>query len=433
MTCNTRILRRGSAALLFLGAGFGVSGAAQAFAVETNGVTFSVTGNVNTNYTFTTCDKTPGAVAGSLLCAAPPGASNHASSLNSGNLPNGIVLGVKTTFEGIDSAVYYGFYPGVANNDFAFGNGPNIQTGGSGNVALGTPNLDVRQLYATFGNKSLGTLKIGRDYSFLGFDAIVNDITLIAVGVASVRTALSPANTTLGTIGFGHLFSTPNAGITYLSPDFGGLSGAIGIFQPLDSLSVTGISASSSSSAKPAPGLQGQVKYKFGDAKGLNGFGSFSGLYQKHELTAPGGGAVLTDSNPVAIGVDFTGKVAYGGAALVGHYYYGEGLGAYSYFIEGFSPTGKARISQGGYIQATYTYGKTTLGANYGISRLNSTDGDVDGGTLLKANSKYTVGLYHKLLPNLTLTTEYTDAKSKANNNQTVDTSNFNFGFFISF
>lgn len=431
MTCNTRILARGSAALMFLGAGFG-SGSVHAFAVETNGVTFSVSGNVNTNYTFTNCDKTPGMVAGSLLCGAPAGASGKASSLNSGNLPNGIVLGVKTQVSGVDTAVVYGFYPGVANNDSAFGNGPNLGSG-AGNVALGSPNLDIRQVYATFSTAELGTLKVGRDYSMLGFDAIVNDITLIAVGVASVRTATSPANTTLGTIGFGHLFSTPNAGITYITPSFGGLSMAAGIYQPLDAIPLTGIGAGSSASAKPAPQVQAQVKYKFGAPAGVNGFVSADGLYQKQELTVAGAGATLTDRNPVALGFDVTSKVAYAGAALVGHYYYGEGLGAYSYFIEGFSPTGKARVSQGGYIQATYTYDKTTLGANYGISRLNTTDGDADGGALLKANSKYTIGLYHKLLANLTLTTEYTDAKSKANSGATINTSNYNVGFFISF
>ncbi len=432
MTCNTRILARGSAALLFLGAGFGISGAAQAFAVETNGVTFSVNGNVNTNYTFTHCDKNPGVVAGSLLCAAPAGESGKASSLNSGNLPNGIVLGLKTQVSGVDMAVAYGFYPGVANNDFAFGNGPNLGSG-AGNVALGSPNLDIRQVYATFSTAELGTLKIGRDYSLLGFDAIVNDITLIAVGVASVRTATSPANTTLGTIGFGHLFSTPNAGISYTTPSYGGLTATIGIYQPLDAIPLTGIGAGSSASAKPAPHFQGQVKYKFGDAQGISGFASLSGLYQKQELTVAGAGATLTDANPVATGFDFTGKLAYAGAALVGHYYYGEGLGAYSYFIEGFSPTGKARISQGGYIQATYTWGKTTFGGNYGISRLNTTDGDADGGALLKANSKYTIGVYHKLLDNLTLTSEFTDAKSKANSGDTINTTNYNVGFFISF
>ncbi|MDP3294731.1 MAG: porin [Nevskia sp.] len=431
MTCNTRILARGSAALMFLGTGFG-SGAAQAFAVETGGITFSVSGNVNTNYTFTNCDKNPGMVAGSLLCGAPAGASSHASSLNSGNLPNGIVLGVKTQVSGVDTAVVYGFYPGVANNDFAFGNGPNLGSG-AGNVALGSPNLDIRQVYATFSTAELGTLKVGRDYSMLGFDAIVNDITLIAVGVASVRTATSPANTTLGTIGFGHLFSTPNAGITYITPNFSGPTAAIGIYQPLDAIPLTGIGAGSSASAKPAPQVQAQVKYKFGATTALNGFASVSGLYQKQELTVAGAGATLTDSNPVALGGDFTGKIAYAGAAIVGHYYYGEGLGAYSYFIEGFSPTGKARVSQGGYLQATYTYDKTTLGANYGISRLNTTSGDADGGALLKANSKYTIGLYHKLLANLTVTTEYTDAKSKANSGATINTSNYNVGFFISF
>jgi len=427
---KTRLLATLGTATMFLGA----TGAAHAFAVETNGITFTVNGNVNTNYTFTNCDKHPGTVAGSLLCSANPNESSHASSLNSGNLPNGIVFGVKSTIEGIDTSVTYGFYPGVVNNDFAFGNGPNIQTGQSGNVALGGPNLDTRQLFATFGTKDLGTLKIGRDYSLLGFDAIVNDITLIAVGVASVRTARSPANTTLGTIGFGHLFSTPNAGLSYISPSFGGLTATFGIFQPLDSLSLTGLSASSSGSAKPSPGFQGQIKYKFGDAKGLNGFASFDGLYQRQELNAPGAGATLTVHDPVAIGGDFTGKLAYDGFAVTGHYYYGEGLGAYSYFIDGFAANGKARTSQGGYIQGTYTYGKTTFGANYGISRLNTNDGDTAAANdLLKANSKYTIGVYHKLLQNVTLTTEYTSAKSKANSLATVNTSNYNFGFFISF
>ncbi len=431
MTRNTRIPAPGRAVLLFLGFAF-ASGAVHAFAVETSGITFSVSGNVNTNYTFTNCDKNPGVVAGSLLCAAPAGDSGKASSLNSGNLPNGIVLGLKTQVSGVDTAVFYGFYPGVANNDFAFGNGPNLGSG-AGNVALGSPNLDIRQVYATFSTAELGTLKVGRDYSMLGFDAIVNDITLIAVGVASVRTATSPANTTLGTIGFGHLFSTPNAGISYTTPSFDGVTASIGVYQPLDVIALTGIGAGSSASAKPAPQFQGQVKYKFGDAKGFSGFASVDGLYQKQELTVAGAGASLNDRNPVAMGVDFTGKIAYAGAALVGHYYYGEGLGAYSYFIEGYSPTGKARVSQGGYIQGTYTYDKTTVGANYGISRLNSADGDADGGDLLKANSKYTVGIYHKLLDNLTLTTEYTDAESKANSGATINTSNYSVGFFISF
>lgn len=423
MSSNTRILKHGSAALMFLGAGLG-SGAAQAFAVETGGVTFSVSGNINTNYTYTACDKTPGDVKGSLLCAKAPGENRSStSSLNSGNLPNGLVLGVKSQVSGVDSSVTVGFYPGVVNNDFGSNGGPNLG-GVGGNNALASPSLDIRQVFATFSTAEMGSLQIGRNYSMLGLDAIVNDITLIAVGVASVRTARAPANTTLGTIGFGHLYPTPQAGITYTTPDFSGLKASLGIFQPTDAISASGLGAGSSGALKSSPGFQSQLKYTFGAKDGLNGFASADGLFQQQEPTGL--------KSATSIGGDLTTKVAYGPFAVVGHYYIGSGLGIYSYFIDGLSATGDERLSNGGYLQGTYTWGKTTFGANYGISRLNKADGDTDD-SLIEKNSKYTVGVYHKLLANLTLTSEFTAAESKSHAGEKIKTSNYNVGFFISF
>ena len=96
------------------------------------------------------------------------------------------------------------------------------------------------------------------------------------------------------------------------------------------------------------------------------------------------------------------------------------------------SATGDERLSNGGYLQGTYTWGKTTFGANYGISRLNKADGDTDD-SLIEKNSKYTVGVYHKLLANLTLTSEFTAAESKSHAGEKIKTSNYNVGFFISF
>lgn len=429
MTNKIRLLASVSTASLFLGA----AGAAHAFAVETNGVTFSLSGNVNTNYTYTACDKHPGAVSGSLLCTKAPGENkSSSSSLNSGNLPNGLVLGVKTNISGVDSSVTVGFYPGVVNNDFGSNGGPNLG-GVAGNHALASPSLDIRQVFATFSEKDLGSLQIGRNYSMLGLDAIVNDITLIAVGVSSVRTARGPANTTLGTIGFGHLYPTPQAGLTYTTPDFDGVKASIGIFQPTDAISASGTGASSTGSLKSTPGFQGQVKYTFGVKDGVSGFLSTDGLYQQHELDATGpGAATLSNKSPTSIGGDFNAKLAYGPFAVFGHYYVGSGLGVYSYFIDGFSASGEERYSNGGYLQGTYTYGKTTFGANYGISRLGTADGDTDQ-TLLAKNSKFTVGVYHKLLSNLTLTTEFTSAESKAHAGGKIKTKNFNFGFFIGF
>lgn len=425
---NPLLIRLGTTSMLL-----GVSGAAQAFAVETGGVTFSVNGNVNTNYTYVACDKHPGNVTGSLLCTKGAGdAKSSSSSLNSGNLPNGLVFGVKSNISGVDSSVTVGFYPGVVNNDFGSNGGPNLG-GTGGNHALASPSLDIRQVFATFSTKELGALQIGRNYSMLGFDAIVNDITLIAVGVASVRTARAPANTTLGTIGFGHLYPTPQAGITYTTPDFDGLKASIGIFQPTDAFTATGTAASSNGSLKSTPGLQGQIKYSFGAKDGFNGFVSTDATYQEQDLDTPGfGAAALAKKSPTSIGGDFTTKLAYGPFAMVGHYYVGSGLGVYSYFIDGFSSSGNERLSNGGYLQGTYTYGKTTFGANYGISRLYLADGDTDQ-SLLARNSKYTLGVYHKLLSNLTLTSEFTGAESKSHAGEKIKTQNFNVGFFISF
>lgn len=431
MISKPRLRATCGAAAMILGAG-----TAAAFSVETNGITLSVNGNVNANLTYVACDKHADTVKGSLLCSVGPGeGKSSATSINSGNLPNGIVFGVKTALYGVDSAVVFGFYPGIVNNDYASStggaNGPNLGALG-GNYALGTTNNDIRQLYATFGTKDLGQLKIGRDYSPVGFDAILNDITLISVGVASVRTARSPANTTLGTIGFGHIFPTPQAAITYTTPDYSGVKVSFGVFQPLDAISASGTGASSANSLKGLPGFQGKVRYDLAQQDGFSGFIGGTGLYQQQDLNVPGPGATLTSQTPKSVGGDVTGKLAYGPFAVVASYYLGTGLGVYGYFIDGFSATGEKRFSNGGYLQGTYTLGKTTFGANYGISKLDAGKGDTDA-LLLKSNSKFTVGVYHKLFPNLTLTSEFTNAKSKSIANGTIETQNVNVGFFVSF
>lgn len=412
------------------------AGAAHAVEFKTEQWSFSVTGNVNTNYTYTACDKNPAVVKGSLLCTAAAGESKGSSSVSSGNLPNGIVFGAKTTQEGYDLAATFGYYPGIVGNDF--GRGPNVAinpaTGAlpSGNIGLASPAQDIRQVFATVGNKDMGTVLIGRNYSPVGFDAIVNDITLIAVGVASSFTARAPANTTLGTIGFGHLYPNPQAQLAYTTPDYEGFKATIGIFQPTDVFSLTGTSASSSNSTKSTPGVQGKLRYDF-KGSDLSGFVSSSGLYQKQALNAPGAGATaLAESSPKSYVLDFTGKLVYGPFELVAHAYTGTGIGIYAYYFDGFSPTGKPRDSSGGYLQAAYTVGKTKFGANYGISSLDQGSGDTDD-TLLKDNSKFTLGVYHSLTKNVTLTSEVTSAKSENHQGGDVKTQNYNVGVFFSF
>jgi len=109
--------------------------------------TFSLNGNVNVDYIWSSCQSTTSAVVipGGLTCVGSESSSN-VSSIANGLLPAAFVFSVATTQGSIDLAAHLGLYPGIATND---GGSPNLQTGsrnGSTNTALGTTGLDVRQV-----------------------------------------------------------------------------------------------------------------------------------------------------------------------------------------------------------------------------------------------------------------------------------------------
>jgi hypothetical protein len=67
------------------------------------------------------------------------------------------------------------------------------------------------------------------------------------------------------------------------------------------------------------------------------------------------------------------------------------------------------------------------------VNKLDPNVADAANPDLLEENSKYTVGVYHSLTPNLTLLAEYTDAKSEAQAGTEIDTENINLGAFVAF
>src|SRR5581483_4311841 len=136
------------------------------FTTADNKWTFSVAGNVNVHYIWSSCEGVDNAkpVAGGLACTGTKSGSS-VSDVGNGLLPAAITFGIATQQEGFDIAAHFGFYPGIATND-----------GGNTNTALGTTGLDVRQVYMTFGNKDMGTFLLGRNFGLFGFDAIINDM-----------------------------------------------------------------------------------------------------------------------------------------------------------------------------------------------------------------------------------------------------------------
>ena len=371
---------------------------------------FSASGNVNVHYIGSSCEKetTPGIVGG-LACRGA-GGEDRSSSISNGLLPAALALTSSTTQKGYDISATFGFYPGISTNDGS----PNLQQGADLlNTALGTTGLDIRQVFLTFGNKSMGEFMLGRNIGLFGADAILNDMTLPGVGAANGNYA-TPANTSLGSIGLGYIYTDWLAQMNYTTPDFGGLKITIGIFDPIEPI-VQDVAVPESS-----PGFHGKIAYKNGPI-----YLSATFISQKNN------GA--TDAQDFdSFGFDVGGKVTFGGAEFLAWYYNGKGLGTTALYLFSDDRLGHRRDSDGFLAQLTYKFGDTKVGVNYGESNLDLATGEAPS-FLVKQNKKYTVGVYHSLTENFTLLAEFTDTKAESHNGVENDSSNFNLGAYLSF
>jgi len=373
---------------------------------------FTASGNVNAHYIISKCDDTPGTVAGGLACTAVGDAEDTSSSVSNGLLPAALALGASTTQGGYDLGVTFGLFPGISTND---GGSPNLQNNNGAlgpNTALGTTGLDVRQVFLTFGNERMGTVLAGRNIGLFGQDAILGDMTLLGVGAGGGDHA-APANTSLGSIGLGYIYTDWLAQIDYTTPDFNGLKFTVGIFDPVEPLGPD-------STPKAAPGFHGKVAWTHG-----NVYLSATFLQQKQE-------GVTNASDFDSTAFDVGGKVKAGPVDFLAYYYNGSGVGTTGLFVNASDGLGHERDSDGFLAQVTFTAGKTKIGLNYGESNLDLASGEVNP-TLVQKNSKVTLGVYHKTTENLTLLAELTDIKAEAQNGVENKAKTFNVGAFLAF
>jgi len=268
----------------------------------------------------------------------------------------------------------------------------------------------------TFGDKSWGSVKIGKDLGIYAADAILNDMTLLGVG--------NPANygtTTGGRIGTGFQYADWKQQIAYTTPNFSGFQATFGITQAwnaiasqtsVDGLNAAGVNtvtlayagASSTGTGGASPAYEGKASYSFA-ANDVTGKVWVSGFSQKVNGMQAGETAYSAD-----IGANL--KVA--GLDLTGYYYDGEGTGATFMLYNGYSANKKARKVDGGYVQAKYTLPtKTVAGISWGQSNLDRAGDDAAGSTLLKTNEMATFGLYHPLTKHVNLVAEYSQIKSE--------------------
>jgi predicted porin len=403
---------------------------AGAFDIESDGWKFSVNGNINVDYIYSSCESTGKAVTIATVggaCTATASGSD-VSNVGNGLLPAALTFGIATTQNGFDIAAHFGLYPGIASND---GGSPNLQsgTGGLSNVALATTGLDVRQVFMTFGNKDIGTFTFGRNFGLFAFDAIINDMTLPGVGVAGSASTASPSNTTLGSIGFGYLYVDTLAQMNYTTPDIAGFNATIGIFDPLNELTASGTNL-----PKKAPGFQAKATYTLKFSDDVKFYASVSGLTQKQDYTA-GEDSTIPVVQFTSTGFDVFAKLDVAGLEIDASRYQGKGLGTTGLFILADDGLGNPRRSSGYLLQATYKISDLKLGVNYGVSKLQYANylDSLAIPDLLDSNNKVTAGAYYSLTKNLTLLAEVSDVWTKAHDggeNKSVDG---NFGAFLSF
>lgn len=388
--------------------------AAHAIDVTAGDWKLSITGNVNAHYIYSRCETSPVTVTAGLACTDD---NSSSSSVSNGLLPAALAISGATTQGAYDLGFTFGLYPGISTND---GGSPNLQaTPGSTHTALGTAGLDVRQVFLTFGNKDMGTVMAGRNIGLFGADAILNDMTLLGVGAGNGAYA-APANTSLGSIGLGYIYTDWLSQIDYTTPDLMGLKATVGIFDPLNTLSQ--IPAS-----KKAPGFHFKLAYTMGPL-----YLSSSGLVQqqRHTSTAPG---IAGDYTSWAI--DFGGKYDISGFEFAGWYYTGKGVGTTGLFVASDDGFGDARSSHGFLLQATYKIASTKFGVNYGQSNLNTATGDVGivGADLVRKNDKFTVGVYQDLTTNLMILAEVSRIESENHAGGKNTSNNINAGAFLKF
>ncbi len=364
--------------------------------------TLDIGGNVNAFYSYNKGETSANSAAtsvGALAYGENAAGEEKVTSITTGLLPNFLSVSGKTRQNDLDVGFTISIQPGTAQN---------------GALQAGNGQQENRQAFMTFGDKSWGSIKLGRDLGIFASNAILSDMTLLGVGGGGSNVA---GTTTLGGIGTGYIYADWKSQISYTSPNWNGFSFTAGVTQSW----LTRGSVANQSTTRP--GFEAQAQYEWaGDVSGKVWAGA---IYQKVEDL----GATGQFGDETARGFDIGANVNVAGFGLTGYYYDGKGMGTTGFLLNAFDAQGNRRDSDGGYLQATYTIpgAGTKLGVAYGVSNLDRTSFDrVSNLNLVEKNERWTVGAYHPLTKHLNLVAEYNRIESQSHLANIKDAKNDN-------
>jgi len=381
--------------------------------------TLDINGNVNAFANWTKADHsgaTASAVTGGLAKAKDANGEDKTQGINTGLLPSWLGFTGKTRQNDVDVEFTISFQPNVSANDVA----------GDAKTPLN------RQAYVSFGDKSWGSVKLGKDLGIFAGDAILNDMTLLGVGAGAAN---SGGSTTLGGIGTGYIYAAWKGQVAYTTPNFNGFQATVGITNPNQGASgVSELSSVTGDLYQDRFGLEGKASYSF-SADNFSGKLWVSGISNKVTTGNNISGTLSNVKEYSATGADIGANINAGNAGLTAYYYTGDGLGTTFALANGYNNTYGKRDSDGGYVQATYILPtKTKLGLAYGRSNLDLASGEtaVDS-KIVDSNERKTVGLYHPLTKHLNLVAEWNQVESRAHGGNKQESTTGSLGAILFF
>ena len=353
-------------------------------AEEPSGWSFSVDGNVNAFYVYSSGKD---ANLGTAHQTARTSTGDN-SRIQTGLLPSKFGFGVQgPASNGVQLRGYFGLYPQIQN--------------GSTKTARGAQ-LDMREIYAA-ATGDFGEVLFGRTLSIFQRNAIVQDMTLFGVGATADNVGNN--GTTLGRIGFGYVYPDFNASFRYTTPSYNGTTISVGLYDPSQIKSGTAqASAAFTANEADFPRVEAELNISLsGISEGSNL--AVSGMYQEADA----------GSEIEAKGIHVGGTLVGGPAALTAHYYNGECLGITLQMDSGAtSADGICRDHDGYYVQGTYNYGSGKLGVSYGGSFQDQAGSDsVTAFDEKDSQTMWTVGIYHNLAPEWLAVAEYSHAEEE--------------------
>jgi len=358
--------------------------------------TLDINGNVNAYMNFSNHDY-EGTIAGDLM----------GTFYGTGQSKNGASEG---STQGINTGLlpaWLGFTGTTRQNDVDVSFTISMQPNVSDNGATGDSKAPLfRQAFLTFGDKSWGTVKMGKDIGIFGKNAILNDMTLLGVGSGARNSGFS---TTTGGIGSGYIYAAWKGQFAYTTPNMNGFQATVAMVNPnmIDRNSLNG-----SAKDQTSFGFEGEVEYSWtGDIAG-------KAWVSTAQYTDVKDDAYLTQGTYDVQMWDVGVNLNSGNLGLTAYYYDGDGGGDGVLGFQGADTTGKERDSDGGYIQATYVIPTgTKLGVAYGETNVDQTSVDRTAGNAnIKSTERWTVGAYHPLTKHLNLVAEYNDVQLEAHN-----------------